>query len=184
MQKKYKLAAAIVGTIVGTLLGVLILQRLYEITQSPSPPAEEQPDDTSASQPVEAGSEVTAPPEAALPIAIITKAMRDAPLQKKDFLVGSGRIVNEGSHVTFHIMVKLTNGKVAMDSKKDGNPWKGVVGDGSLITGIDQLIRGMYPGGKRAMWIPAHLAYGGNGINGQIPPNSRLYAEVELLTVF
>lgn len=93
-------------------------------------------------------------------------------------------MVAEGSKVTFDILVKLTDGKIVMDSKKEGKPWKGAVGDGSLISGIDQLIRGMYPGGKRAMWIPSHLAYGANGINGQVPPNSRLYAEVELISVF
>ena len=181
MNNKQKIG----GAVVAILLAGVVIQKFYRPIDT-NPPAETSSAPASESTPpATATTEMPAPkPVAAPPITVITKEMRDAPLQKKDYIVGSGHIVVEGSKVTFNILVKLTDGKVVMDSKKEGTPWKGAVGDGSLITGIDQLIRGMYPGGKRAMWIPAHLAYGANGINGQIPPNSRLYAEVDLISVF
>jgi len=107
-----------------------------------------------------------------------------APLQTKDLTIGATKQVVEGSKVSFNIIVKLQDGRIVFDSYKDGRPWKGVIGDGSLLTGIDRGILGMFQGGKRALWIPSHLAYGPSGITPQVPPNAKLYAEVELLSVF
>ena len=97
--------------------------------------------------------------------------------------MGSGRQVIEESYVSFHVIMKQMDGKVVFNSKKDGKPWIGVIGDASLISAIDLGIRGMFVGGKRALWIPPHLAYGVNGIPGQVAPDSQLYAEIEILEV-
>ena len=107
-----------------------------------------------------------------------------ARLQTKDLKAGSTKQVAEGSKVLFNIIVKLMDGKVVFDSYKDGRPWQGTIGDGSLINGIDRGLLGMFQGGKRALWIPPQLAYGTNGIPSQVPPNAKLYAELELISVF
>jgi FKBP-type peptidyl-prolyl cis-trans isomerase len=106
------------------------------------------------------------------------------PLQTKELKIGASKQATEGRQVSFHIIVKLRDGRVVFDSYKEGRPWQGVVGNGSILTGIDKGIRGMYQGGKRALWIPSYMAFGPSGVNPQVPPNANLYAEVELLSVF
>jgi peptidylprolyl isomerase len=98
--------------------------------------------------------------------------------------MGATKQAVSGSQVTFHILIKLKDGTVAIDSRKEAEPWKGVLGNGSMMSGLNEGLNGMFLGGKRAIWIPAHLAYGSGGIPGQIPPNSDLYAEVEMISVF
>lgn len=104
-------------------------------------------------------------------------------VKTKDLSLGSSKKADEGRTVSFHVRIQLMDGKVIFDSH-GGRPWSGTVGNGSLLNGIDRGIRGMYEGGKRAMWIPSLVGYGRNGIPGQVPPNADLYAEVELLKVF
>ena len=105
-------------------------------------------------------------------------------LQQKDIIIGSGKQAAEGRRVQIHVIMKLKDGKIVFDTYKQGQPWDGVVGDGRFIKGLDQGIRGMFQGGKRALWIPSYLAFGTFGISPQIPPNSKVYAEVELVSVF
>jgi FKBP-type peptidyl-prolyl cis-trans isomerase len=102
----------------------------------------------------------------------------------KDLKIGHTKIVTPGTRVSFHIMAKLADGKIVFDSQKASRPWTGTVGTGSLLPGIDRGIRGMMIGGKRALWISPDLAYGENGITGQIPPNAKIYAEIDLLEVY
>lgn len=42
---------------------------------------------------------------------------------------------------------------------------------------------GMRVGGKRRLYVPAHLAYGERQIGEHIKPNSNLLFEIELLEV-
>ncbi len=42
---------------------------------------------------------------------------------------------------------------------------------------------GMQVGGKRRLFVPAHLAYGERQIGAHIKPNSNLIFEIELLEV-
>jgi FKBP-type peptidyl-prolyl cis-trans isomerase len=56
-------------------------------------------------------------------------------------------------------------------------------GTGSLITGWEEGMSTMRPGGKRALTIPPELAYGSSGKGEKIPPNSTLHFEVELVRI-
>jgi len=59
-----------------------------------------------------------------------------------------------------------------------------VLGAGRVIKGWDQGIQGMRVGGKRTLIIPADLAYGSRAApGGNIPPNSALIFDVELVDV-
>ena len=57
-----------------------------------------------------------------------------------------------------------------------------MIGTGRVIKGWDQGLMGMRVGGKRRLWVPAHLGYGERAV-GKIPPNSNLVFEIELLEV-
>ncbi len=63
-------------------------------------------------------------------------------------------------------------------------PLEFILGAGRVIKGWDQGIAGMKMGGKRTLIIPSELAYGSKGApGGDIPPNSALIFDVELLDV-
>ena len=116
--------------------------------------------------------------------ATVAPERRNAAVKTKDLSIGGGKRVQSGNRVSFHVFIQLMNGRVVFNSHSEGRPWNGTVGDGSILNGIDRGIRGMYQGGKRSIWIPANIAYGQHGIPGQVPPDSDLYAEVEVISVF
>lgn len=51
----------------------------------------------------------------------------------------------------------------------------------NLIAGLFQGIEGMRIGGRRKLRISPHLAYGGNGVAGRIPPDAAVVAEIEFI---
>jgi len=70
------------------------------------------------------------------------------------------------------------------DSTKDrGQPLSVLLGVGRMITGLDKGIQGMKVGGARTLVIPAGMGYGSRNAFGEVPPNSTLLFEVELLDV-
>lgn len=56
-----------------------------------------------------------------------------------------------------------------------------IAGKGEVIQGLDAGVKGMMPGGRRKIFIPADLAYGAEGAMPDIPPNSSLVFEVEMV---
>ncbi len=87
----------------------------------------------------------------------------------KDLQVGTGKEAKNGNTVTVNYVGKFVNGKV-FDSSED--PFSFKVGSGSVINGWEMGIKGMKVGGKRELYIPAHLAYGDRGAGGVIPPKT------------
>jgi len=79
-----------------------------------------------------------------------------------------------------HYVGTLKDG-TKFDSSRDRNqPFTFTIGKGQVIKGWEEGIMGMRIGGKRMLIIPSELGYGSGGA-GEIPANSTLIFEVELL---
>lgn len=100
-----------------------------------------------------------------------------------DISTGSGADAVDGARITVHYTGTLENG-TKFDSSIDRNsPFSFTLGQGQVIAGWDQGVKGMKVGGKRKLVIPPQLAYGERGVGGVIPPNATLVFEIELLNV-
>jgi len=95
---------------------------------------------------------------------------------------GTGIRAESGTRVAIHYNCYLLNGK-KIDSSYGGDSLVFVLGYGTMITGVEEGISYMYAGGKSKLIMPSTLAYGSDG-KGEIPPNSPLIFEIELLSVF
>ncbi|MGI6295323.1 MAG: FKBP-type peptidyl-prolyl cis-trans isomerase [Armatimonadota bacterium] len=99
----------------------------------------------------------------------------------KDKKVGKGEEVTNGTRATVHYKGWLDNGKVFDTSRQTGRgPFSFTVGNGEVIKGWDEGLKGMKVGGVRELTIPPNLGYGSDEA-GSIPPNSTLHFEVELM---
>ena len=104
-------------------------------------------------------------------------------LQIEDLLVGDGKAVVKGALITTQYRGWLEDGTCFDSSYQRGKPFQCVIGTGRVIKGWDQGLMGMRVGGKRKLWVPAHLAYGERQIGAHITPHSNLIFEIELLEV-
>ncbi|WP_028451154.1 FKBP-type peptidyl-prolyl cis-trans isomerase [Chitinilyticum aquatile] len=104
-------------------------------------------------------------------------------LQIVDLCEGDGKAAVKGALITTHYTGYLEDGTVFDSSHQRGKPFQCVIGTGRVIKGWDQGLMGMKAGGKRKLFVPAHLAYGERQIGEHIKPNSNLTFEIELLEV-
>lgn len=103
-------------------------------------------------------------------------------LQIEDIQLGEGKVVVKGALITTQYRGWLEDGSSFDSSYERGKPFQCVIGTRRVIQGWDQGLMGMRVGGKRKLWVPAHLGYGERQV-GSIPPNSNLVFEIELLEV-
>ena len=112
-----------------------------------------------------------------------TKPAADATkLQITDERVGTGPVAKVGDTLSMNYKGTLLNGKV-FDQSYGRGPFEFQLGQGMVIEGWDKGIVGMKVGGKRKLVIPAKMAYGAQSPSPDIPANSTLVFEVELLSV-
>ncbi|AMC37004.1 FKBP-type peptidyl-prolyl cis-trans isomerase [Janthinobacterium sp. B9-8] len=104
-------------------------------------------------------------------------------LKIEDIQLGEGKEAVRGALITTQYRGFLEDGTQFDSSYDRGVPFKCVIGTGRVIKGWDQGLMGMKVGGKRKLWVPAHLAYGERQIGEHIKPNSNLIFELELLEV-
>jgi peptidylprolyl isomerase len=101
----------------------------------------------------------------------------------EDIQLGDGKEVVKGALITTQYNGFLENG-VKFDSSYDrGKAFQCVIGTGRVIKGWDIGMMGMKVGGKRKLFVPAHLGYGEREFGPHIKPNSNLIFEIELLEV-
>ncbi len=127
----------------------------------------------------------TGAPDATVNSVTATEANPEADvteLKIVDERVGTGPTANTGDQLSMNYKGTLLNGKV-FDQSYGRGPFDFQLGAGNVIKGWDQGIIGMKVGGKRKLVIPADLAYGAQSPSPDIPANSTLVFEVELLSV-
>ena len=96
---------------------------------------------------------------------------------------GNGETPQPGNIVRVHYTGRFSDGNVFDSSYDREKPLQFVVGMGQVIPGWDEGIQLLKAGSKAKFVVPPELAYGEKGVGEDIPPNSTLYFEVELLEV-
>lgn len=107
----------------------------------------------------------------------------DSELVIEDLECGEGTTAESGDTIAVHYVGTLESGEQFDSSRDRGEPFPFRLGAGEVIPGWDEGLVGMQVGGLRRLTIPPDLAYGETGFPPDIPPNSTLVFEVELLEV-
>jgi peptidylprolyl isomerase len=107
----------------------------------------------------------------------------DHDLKIEDIEIGTGMETQRGALLVVDYNGFLEDGTKFDSSIDRGRKFEFVFGTGRVIKGWDQGLIGMKVGGKRKLFVPAHLAYGERQIGNLIRPNSNLIFEVELFEV-
>ena len=104
-------------------------------------------------------------------------------LKVEDLIIGEGKECVRGALILAHYTGWLEDGTKFDSSHDRGRPFECVIGTGRVIKGWDIGMMGMKTGGRRKLFVPAHLAYGERQMGALIKPNSNLIFEIELLQV-
>ena len=118
-------------------------------------------------------------------LGVDTTKMTKAPsgLWYTDVTTGQGAEAEPGRTVRVHYTGWLPNGKKFDSSRDRGEPFAFTLGEGQVITGWDEGVKGMKVGGRRKLVLPPSMAYGEAGAPPDIPPGSTLVFDVEVLGV-
>jgi FKBP-type peptidyl-prolyl cis-trans isomerase len=110
------------------------------------------------------------------PIAQVTE------LQVIDVVQGTGDEVMPGATITAHYTGALcADGTIFQSSHDFGDPV--TFGLDQVIQGWTEGVPGMSVGGTRRLIIPSHMAYGSVRAAANIPPNSDLVFDIELVAI-
>jgi peptidylprolyl isomerase len=103
-------------------------------------------------------------------------------LEVIDLVPGTGQEVAPGATITAHYTGALVaDGTIFQSSKDSGSP--ATFGLGQVIAGWTQGVPGMKIGGTRRLVIPAAQAYGAHSPAPNIPANSDLVFDIELVAI-
>jgi peptidylprolyl isomerase len=103
-------------------------------------------------------------------------------LQIIDLVEGTGDVVPENATITAHYTGALCkDGTIFQSSHDFGDPIS--FGLNQVITGWTKGVPGMKVGGTRRLVIPSALAYGSARAASNIPPNSDLVFDIELVSL-
>lgn len=99
-----------------------------------------------------------------------------------DLAEGNGATVEPGATITAHYTGALCKNGIIFQSSHDfGQPV--TFGLDQVIAGWTQGVPGMKIGGMRRLIIPSEMAYGSVRAAANIPPNSDLVFDIELVAI-
>jgi peptidylprolyl isomerase len=104
-------------------------------------------------------------------------------LKYVDLVVGDGPSPQVGQTLTVHYTGTLLNGRQFDSSRDRGQPMQFQYRRDPMIKGWDEGLSTMKVGGRRKLTIPPALGYGLSGKPPDIPPNSTLLFDIELLDI-
>jgi len=103
-------------------------------------------------------------------------------LQYRVLKEGVGRTPLETDTVEYKVREFLLNKKEVSSSIGTGKPDVAKI-KGEALPALQEALLLMKAGAKWELYVPAHLAYGEEGRGHEVPPNSALIYEVELLAI-
>lgn len=124
--------------------------------------------------------------------AVTGRAAPPVELHYEDLVMGNGDTVKRNAFAVMHFNAWVYEesapgfkGHQFADSRKRGESVTWVFGLKRAIAGVEKGMEGMRVGGKRLITIPPRLGYDGRKhvAPEDVPPNSALLFEVELLSV-
>ncbi len=104
---------------------------------------------------------------------------RTSGLYVQDLKTGTGGIAARGRTVVVRYAGWLPSGK-----SFDASELTVTLGSNKTIPAWEEGLLGMRVGGQRMLVVPPNLGYGARGAGGDIPPNSVLVFQMELMSVF
>ncbi|MBI5326197.1 MAG: FKBP-type peptidyl-prolyl cis-trans isomerase [Ignavibacteriae bacterium] len=120
-----------------------------------------------------------------LPANFVREEFKTLPtgLKFKDIVLGTGEQVQKNKKVTIHYKGYLADGTKFEETLASGKPLTFEVGKGKVIKAFDEGLLTMKVGGKRVLEIPPILFLSHSGMAGKVPPDTKIYYEVELISI-
>ena len=130
-----------------------------------------------------------------IPVEVVTPAPAGPPevggeivttesgLQYVEIEIGTGAMPEPGQTVRLHYTMWVKAGGDLIDSSVGREPFEFVLGGGAVIAGFEEGVATMQEGGRRRLIIPPKLGYGDDDDYPEVPPNSTLVFDVELVEV-
>ncbi len=103
-------------------------------------------------------------------------------LQYKILKEGDGKMPETNDFITIHIRAWDMDGNKFDDSYERGQTISLPL-DENLFKGWSEALKMMKVGSKWKLWLPPDIAFGEEGLPGQVPPNSAVVFEIELLEI-
>lgn len=96
---------------------------------------------------------------------------------------GNGKMPEFGGELEVHYTGSLLDGSKFDSSVDRGETFKFNIGNGNVIRGWHDGMAKFSEGAKGMLLIPSDMGYGPRGSGGQIPPNSPLKFDIEVIKV-